>query len=256
MYFSAIPTAKLKLLRSIASIAANGMGIKAKANLSGLSSDTNQMIAERIVTPAMHAIDEVMDRHLAEFYELLDPTKLKEISKDTMDIIMECTPLSALMEYGMTGLEELKKLLRKLIKKAWKRTQSKSVQGKYTVKLMADSKLAKVLLAYIDAAISAIDQGNLCAKKNHRPSLDELEGLVNNMAADTPVTLNLPTGGDPFTTFNGKPFETSRGIIFPRHKIGKETQEPGSAFRIADCANSSVDPRVLFSALGIGESFE
>lgn len=262
LFIGAIPTDKLKGLRFALSIAANGINVDLSAQVASLSTRSNQFLYERLLTPIMHAVDESWDRMVKEILDVIDVTKWSKWpewqdgkAKMYADIIAQCPLVDHVLEFGLYSLEFLKSKIKEMLRRAWRRAEVQAIRGNYSWKLMADSKKAKFLLRILDSVIQAIERGNLCAREGGRgPSASELQDFVDQVAADLPGAVMVPTGGDPYTTFTLAPFRSAHGLDVPISSTTPEERAAGTKpFAVGDCMREHADLQSIALNLGASE---
>ena len=253
LFIGAIPTDHLKVVRAALSIAANGLTVNFNSAMAGWASKVNSFMAEQLLEPVLHALDKHYSRFVKYQLDLLDKARWKD--PDTYDAVMKCTPVDMLLEFSFYGLDQLYKILQRLVMKAWRRVEVKQVKGNFSWKLLADVKSAKVILNILDKVVEAIERGNLCAREGgHTPSAEEVEQLTQQLADGFAPSISVPVGDEtsnPFEVFKVKPFNSSLG--FP--VMAEEAPSEGVAkvpvkFRIADCMRQN-NPQQLLKALGL-----
>jgi hypothetical protein len=250
MLFGAIPTEQLRLIRFILAVSANGISLNMGGAFRGLSGRTNQWLAERVVEPVMHSVHRFWDSIKSRVLQLIDRDEWED--KELYDILMACTPIDELFELIVNGLESLEKALQQLISAAWDKLETKNVEGKFALRLMADSKKSKVLLGLLDKVLELIEQGNLCIREGGvTPSPEEIEDLVNKVSMGLPGPLEIPVGGAPFETFNPEPFKSELGLNVQVPSLPK--QEDGTTtFRVPDCLRQQTGIKDALKTLGLG----
>jgi hypothetical protein len=239
------------MFRFSLAISASGVNLDIRGSLANLSARTNQLVAERVLEPVLHTVDKFFSKYVNQLTDVLDPTSWsyrgeKVIDEDVAEVILECPLIEELIEYGLRGLERLKQLLKQLILKAWRRAEAKDLNGEWAIKLLANSKSAKILL---DQVISAIDRGNLCAREGGAPEIDEIEDMVNRLVEGLPPGIRVPLDGDPYETFRPVAFESAYGIPVPPVQVPPEDRSP-RPFRIGDCMRSSGSALEYLKAFG------
>jgi hypothetical protein len=251
MLLGAFPTEQLRLIRFVLATSASGISLDTGGAFHGLSGRTNQWLAEKIVEPVMHRVHRFWDEIKGEVLKIVDRDQYKD--KELYDILMQCLPIDDLFELIINGLEALELALQQLIAKAWDRLQLKNVEGKYALRLLADSKRSKVLLSIVDKVLELIEQGNLCIREGGvTPSPDEIEDLVNKVSVGLPGPIELPMGGAPFETFNPEPFKSALGRLVQVPSLPRQDEEGATTFRVPDCLRQQTNIKDALKTLGLG----
>lgn len=252
IFVGSIPTQQLKLLRFALSVAANGLSYNMNSAISGMASRVNSYLAEQFLEPVLHSVDKTYNKFVSQILAILDKNRWAD--QETYDAVMKCTPVDMVLELGFYGLDQLKRYLKFLITKAWRRVEVKQVKGDFSWRVMADCKWAKTYLRILDKVIESVERGNLCAREGgNTPSADEIEDLTNRLAEGMSPAIRVPVGeGNPFEVFALKEFNSSLG--FPVQ--ASESQPEGEAlapvkFRIADCMRQNASPQQILKALGL-----
>lgn len=257
MYIGALPTAELNILRFALSLQASGISIDLGAALRTGQSRVNAFLAERVLEPVLHKVDQTFNKFAEEAVKMFETFTAAEresaSDKELYDVLMACTPVNHLIEYALRGIGKLKEKLVDLLMRVWSRIELKAVKGDMTWRLLADCKRAKELLSILDAIISGIERGNLCAREGgSTPSVEEVEEFVNRFSVGLPSPIQVSNDGDPYEVFSTEPFKTSLGLQFPGDVEEVGGPDPKlKRFRIDDCLRQNADPQQLLKALGL-----
>ena len=231
-FVGSLPTLQLKLYRTALEFAANGVSFDLSSNMAAVSLRVNTFLSEQILEPVLHALDKFYRKFTGPLLSLLDRDNWP--NPETYDIVMLCTPVDESIEYALIGLELLKKNLENSLRMMWRRLEVKSIKGRTTWRLLADCRMAKILLKLVDTVNELVEQGNLCARNDGTvPSIDEMETVTATIAGTIPESINVPTGGDPYKTFSPKPIVAKSGISMGGVEDSKSDAQP--AMRTSDC---------------------
>jgi hypothetical protein len=210
----------------------------------------------------MHTIDQSWARMIREILDVVDVRKWSswpewngDQARMYADLVAHCPLLDHTLEYSLYSLEFLKNKIKEMLRRAWRRAEVQAIRGNFTWRLMADSKSAKILLKLLDAAIQAIERGNLCAREGGRgPSAPELDDFVNRVASDLPGGVAVPTGGDPYTTFTLTPFRSAHGLEVPISSTTPEERASGTKpFSVVDCMREHADLQKIAGGMGLSD---
>jgi hypothetical protein len=262
MILGRIPTKHLYLFRAGLELSAQGISFDMSASLNSMAMNGNSFIEQKVIEPIMNRIDRFIKQYSDESLEAMDPGNWAKdptgqlSDSQVAELVLKCTPFNELMDLVVDSWARLGEMLKRLLRRAWRRIKAKSVKGGLSLELMAESKSAKVLLRMLNEVINAIERGNLCAQDDNRvPTPEELGDLLEGFRQSAPQTFPFVTGGDPYETFNPVTFTTPLGFEIDDRDLPVEDALAGTGdFQMADCIRRYQNLDEVLTAFRIQES--
>jgi hypothetical protein len=249
------PTKHLELIKFGLGVSARGLSVDVRSTLNNMAQQLNSKMAEKIVTPMMHQVDQFIREWTGKSLEMVDPSNYAD--EDTADIILKCTPIEELFDLIIYAWARLGALLKQLIAKMWSKIKAKSLNCNLTIELMAESERAKRMLKIVEAALSAIEAGNLCANDQDPVTPGEMDNFLADFVGGFPPPVVIPRGDDPYTTFQPVEFTTPNGLRIGGETIPEEDQRFGTtSFRSAECLERYRGLENKIRALSFAEGIE
>jgi len=247
-FVGGFPTETLKFLRLILQVLSNGVSQDLGAAANSLRDSMNSFLERSVLEPILHLIDNFFREAAEMASSLLDPNRYDD--PEAFEEVLACSPIDELFTYVFSGLEKVRALLVKYIRKYWSKIQMKNRFGSVKVQILADNKRAKMLLRILDEVIAAADRGNLCAEKDAiTPSTDDVDDVVEKILNNLPAPIQLtPAEGaldsDPFRTFSSadlREFTSAEGLLV----LGQPDKEAGVKRGLSDCARDMINESAL-----------
>lgn len=240
-FITTIPVDMLNPLRTGLALAAKGISVDLGASLNSLTSGLNAKLERMFLEPLLHMISTFFKEQKERVLAIMDPASYS--SPEDFNTLLLCTPIDDMFTYVFSALDKLQSFIIKYIRRYWEFGQLKHKAGSYKVQILADSRRAAMLLKLVDAIMSSINAGNLCAQEDSRtPSPEDIDDIMRRTELDLPSTINIETGDDPYTTFTTddiKDFTTAQGLPI----IQEPTEDTDGAHSLQDCARARISDK-------------